>query len=163
MLRSLTLCLIRRSSSDSSLVGRCTVTASSAGASVDCAAAAAILQLCLPPARTPHWSLLGQLPLLKLLLLLWLLLHAAEHVADRLSCGCSEAAPHGAAAASHCEQLLAMGRQRCSSHLGLILLQAMLCACGCCSAFMLRKDGGSLACDTSCWQLDAEGCAARLP
>ncbi len=103
MLRSLTLCLMRRSSSDSSLVGRCTVTASSAGASVDCAAAAAVLQLCLPPART-----------------------AAEHVVDRLSCGCSEAAPRGAAAASHCEQLLAMGRQRCSSHLELILLQAML-------------------------------------
>ena len=124
--QQLTLCRIRRSSSDSSLVGRCIRAAASAGALAVAAAGAcsvsgsagAIVEQSRLECRRPHCSLPLSLPS-SALRLCWCspkLCPDADH-------------DHSEAAPLYCR----------SSHTGLRPLQAMLCACECCSAqFMVR-------------------------
>lgn len=120
----LTLCLTRSNSSDSSLVGRATDAAFSAGACADSTAAAAVDVQCRAAGLRPHCILLTQLPPLPLLLrALHLLLSAA---ACRAGCAGSGATAQGRPAVpDHAVRLLANGRYRWSSHRGASLLQAM--------------------------------------
>jgi hypothetical protein len=144
----LTLCRTRSSSSDSSLVGSGTGAAFSAGASADCAAAAAVDEQCRAAGLEPHCALLTLLLVLLLLTLLLhvLLLRPLHLLLAMAACWmCSCAMAHGTAAVpDHAVRLLANGRYLCSSHLGASLLHAMPWLC--CAVFMLCL----WACSSSC-------------
>lgn len=135
---TLTLCLTRRSSSDSSLVGRWIGAAAASAGACACAAAAAAEEQCRGAGLRPHCTLLGQLPLLCGLDV------ALKAAAGCLCCDSSAAAHVAGTARGHGERLLANGRYRWSSHLGASLLHAMSWLC--CAMLMLEIGNGDNTC-----------------